>query len=162
MRMIGIRLPVRAGLFLFATTSRPVLGPAQPPVQWILGAFTPRVKRAGGEANHSSPYSAKVKNACSHTAAPPYVLTAWFLVKPRDNFTLPYLTFTSSMDNFASTITNYLNRNKDSNKSRKIAFHSWHSVSDRTDDEIWDNQNDDGETRVIFEFIRTCLNDLTL
>jgi hypothetical protein len=26
--------------FLFSTWSRPVLGPTQPPIQWVLGLFT--------------------------------------------------------------------------------------------------------------------------
>jgi hypothetical protein len=33
--------PGRAEHFLFSTSSRPVLGPTQPPIQWILGASFP-------------------------------------------------------------------------------------------------------------------------
>jgi len=34
------------GFFLFATTSRPALGPTQPPVQWVAGACS----YSGGKA----------------------------------------------------------------------------------------------------------------
>jgi hypothetical protein len=43
-------------MFLF-TTSRPALGPTQSPIQWVSG-----MKRQGREADHSSLYSAEVKN----------------------------------------------------------------------------------------------------
>jgi len=32
-------------IFLFATASRPALGPTQPPIQWVLGALSLGVKR---------------------------------------------------------------------------------------------------------------------
>jgi hypothetical protein len=43
--------------FVFATASRPAVGPAQP-----TGAFSPEVKRPVCEADHSPPSSAEVKN----------------------------------------------------------------------------------------------------
>jgi hypothetical protein len=49
------------GIFLFATASRPVLGPTQPPIQWVSGALSLGVKRPGREADHSPPSSAEVK-----------------------------------------------------------------------------------------------------
>jgi hypothetical protein len=39
--------PGRAKNFLFTTSSRPVLNPTQPPIQWIPGALSPGVKRRG-------------------------------------------------------------------------------------------------------------------
>jgi hypothetical protein len=48
--------------FFFSIVSRPVLGPTQPPVQWVLGALSPGVKQHGHEADHSLPSSAKIKN----------------------------------------------------------------------------------------------------
>jgi len=42
------------------------LGPTQPPIQWVPGALSPRIKRPGREANYSPPSSAEVKNAWSH------------------------------------------------------------------------------------------------
>jgi hypothetical protein len=49
------------GIFLFTTVSRTVLGLTQPPIQWVPGALSLGVKRPGGEADHSPPSSAKVK-----------------------------------------------------------------------------------------------------
>jgi hypothetical protein len=46
--------------------SRTVLGPIQPPIQWVLG-----VKQPGCEADHSPQWSAEVKNAWSYTSTPP-------------------------------------------------------------------------------------------
>jgi hypothetical protein len=42
---------------------RPALEPTQPPIQSVLGAPTPRVKRPGREADHSPPSTAEIKNA---------------------------------------------------------------------------------------------------
>jgi hypothetical protein len=70
------------------------LWPTQPPTQWIPGALSLGVKRPGGEANHSPPSSAEVKNAWSYTSTPQYVFMAWCLVKHRDNFTFYILHFT--------------------------------------------------------------------
>jgi hypothetical protein len=43
------------------TAFRTVLGPTQPPVQWVPGALYLGIKRLGREANHSPPASAEVK-----------------------------------------------------------------------------------------------------
>jgi hypothetical protein len=48
------------GIFLF-TASRTALGPTQPPIEWVPGAFSLGVKRPGREADHSPPSSAEVK-----------------------------------------------------------------------------------------------------
>jgi hypothetical protein len=56
-------------IFLFTIASRPVLGPIQPPIQWVPGALSLGVKQQGCEADHSPPSSAKVKNAWSYTSA---------------------------------------------------------------------------------------------
>jgi hypothetical protein len=47
-------------IFLFVTEST-VLGPTQPPIQWVPGALSLGVKRPGREANHSPPSDAEVK-----------------------------------------------------------------------------------------------------
>jgi hypothetical protein len=59
----GLRFDSRRGLgiFLFTTESRTVLGPTQPPIQWVPGSLSLRVKRQGREAEHSPPSSAEFK-----------------------------------------------------------------------------------------------------
>jgi hypothetical protein len=47
--------------------------------------------RPGGEADHSPPSSAEVKNAWSYTSTPQYVFMAWCLVKHSDNFSFTFL-----------------------------------------------------------------------
>jgi len=47
----------------------------------------------GCEADYSSPSSAKVKNVSSYTCTPPYVFMVQCLIKHRDSFTLPCLTY---------------------------------------------------------------------
>jgi hypothetical protein len=42
------------------TASRMALGPTQPPIQWMPGALSLRVKRPGREADHSPPSSTEV------------------------------------------------------------------------------------------------------
>jgi hypothetical protein len=54
--------------------SRTVLGPTQPPIQWVLGSLSPGVKRPRHEADHSPSTSAGVKNAWSYTSTPPICL----------------------------------------------------------------------------------------
>jgi hypothetical protein len=44
-RGVGVRVPV--GTFIFLTSSLQVLGPTQPPIQWVPGAFAPGVSRRG-------------------------------------------------------------------------------------------------------------------
>jgi hypothetical protein len=46
---------------LFTTMSRMALGPTQPPIQWVSGAFSLGAKRPEREADHSHPSSAEVK-----------------------------------------------------------------------------------------------------
>jgi hypothetical protein len=45
----------------FLTSSRPALGPTQPPIQWVLGALSPGIKQKWREADHSPPASVEVK-----------------------------------------------------------------------------------------------------
>jgi hypothetical protein len=64
--------PGRGKNFLFSTSFRPVLGPTQPPIQWVPWALSPWVKRYGREADHSPPASAAVKKILNYTSIPPY------------------------------------------------------------------------------------------
>jgi hypothetical protein len=58
--------------FLFTTSSRPALGSTQLPIQWVLGDFSPGVKRPGREADHSLPASVKVKKLWIYTSTLTY------------------------------------------------------------------------------------------
>jgi hypothetical protein len=58
--------------FLFSTSSRPALGPTQPPIQWVPGALSPGVKRPGREADHSPPAITEVKKVRFYTSTPSY------------------------------------------------------------------------------------------
>jgi hypothetical protein len=46
-RGIGVRVPIRAVFYVTSSSSRPVLGPTQPPIQWVPGDDFPRGKAAG-------------------------------------------------------------------------------------------------------------------
>jgi hypothetical protein len=75
---------IEKGFFsLFATASRPALGPTQFLVQWVLGVLSPEVKLPECENYHSSPASVMVKNAWSYTSTSSYVFMAWCLIKQR-------------------------------------------------------------------------------
>jgi len=82
------------GSFLFPTGSRMTLGPTQPPIQWVPGAFSLVVKRSGREADLSPPSSVEVKECmelylhCSSTSSwrgasvnNAYGFTACYLIK---------------------------------------------------------------------------------
>jgi hypothetical protein len=75
-RTTGVQFPAGAimRIFLFATVSRPIMGPIQPTIKWITGALSPGVKRPDRESNHSPPSRAEVKNAWSYTSTPPMCL----------------------------------------------------------------------------------------
>jgi hypothetical protein len=85
-RVFGVRFPAGAGIFL-DTISRPALGPTQPPIRWVLRALSLSIKRPGRESDHSH-LVPRSKNEWSYTSTPQYVFMAWWLVKPRDDFTL--------------------------------------------------------------------------
>jgi hypothetical protein len=67
-------------LFLFSIAVTPT--PLQPPIYWVLGALSMRVKQPMDEADHSPAFNVRVKNA-----AHPYVFMALCLINHRDNFT---------------------------------------------------------------------------
>jgi hypothetical protein len=57
--------------FTFTIASIPVLGPLQPPIQWIPGTFNQGLKRPGRKAGHSPPSRAEVKSAWIYTSILP-------------------------------------------------------------------------------------------
>jgi hypothetical protein len=64
--------PGRVKNFSFSTSSRPDLGPTQPPIQWVPPTLSPGVKLPGCETDHSSPSSAGVKKMWIYRATPPF------------------------------------------------------------------------------------------
>jgi hypothetical protein len=60
--VVGVRVQGRSKICFLSMSSRPILGPTQPPIQWVSGALSSGVKRPGHESDHSPPTSAEVKN----------------------------------------------------------------------------------------------------
>jgi hypothetical protein len=56
---------------LLATASTSALGPTQPPIQWIPGVLSLRIKRPGREADHSPPHIVETNNAWTETSTFP-------------------------------------------------------------------------------------------
>jgi hypothetical protein len=74
-------IPDGQRIFLFTAMSRPTLGPAQSPIQWVPGAVSLGLEELGSVADHLPPSSAEVKNVESCTTTPPYVFMVWCIVK---------------------------------------------------------------------------------
>jgi hypothetical protein len=68
--------PGRIKIFPFSTSSRKVLGPTEPPFKWVLGAFSPEVKRPERDVDHSPPTSAEFKKTWISTSTPPFFCVA--------------------------------------------------------------------------------------
>jgi hypothetical protein len=75
-REVRFRVSVESRIGNFSIPLRPALGPTQPPIQWVLGALSPGVKRQGREAGHSPPTSVEVKKTWIYTSTPTYVFMA--------------------------------------------------------------------------------------
>jgi hypothetical protein len=93
-------VPGRGKISFFSIASRLAIGPTHPPIQWVLGPLSPKVKWQGCKADHSTPTSAEVKNGEAIRPLPH--MSSWHspqLIKCRDNFTLltgkacPYFIF---------------------------------------------------------------------
>ena len=54
----------------FTHSSRPALGPTQPPIQWLLG-LSPRAKRPGRGVDHPSHLAMRLEKDYSYTTNPP-------------------------------------------------------------------------------------------
>jgi hypothetical protein len=70
-------------IFLFSFTSRPDLGPTQPPTQTLQKARSLGVKRPGLDTDHLSPSSSEFNNILT----PPYVFISRCLIKHWDCLT---------------------------------------------------------------------------
>jgi hypothetical protein len=70
-RRFRVKDPEKGIIFLPFTSSRPVLGSTQHPIQWVLG-----VKLPGHEAHHSLPNNAVVKNTWFYTYTSAYAFMA--------------------------------------------------------------------------------------
>jgi len=73
----SISVKARKVIFLFATASRPNLGPTQSPIQLVTKILYLGIKRSGCETDPSPPPSAEVKNAQNYTSTPPYIFMMW-------------------------------------------------------------------------------------
>jgi len=78
---VNIVTRVRDGRPAFHSQQSQTASGAHIAIQWALRALVPRLKQAGREADHSSPFYAEVKNAWNYTSTPPYVLMALCLFK---------------------------------------------------------------------------------
>jgi hypothetical protein len=72
-RGVGVPSLGRGKIFLLSILSRLILGPTQPPIQWVSEALFPRIQQLRHEADYLNPTSAKVKNIRLHTSIPPYI-----------------------------------------------------------------------------------------
>jgi hypothetical protein len=61
----------------FAKDSRPALESNQPPIQWVPGALSQKVKRQGLEADHSPPPPTSVEVKNSGTIPPLPFMSSW-------------------------------------------------------------------------------------
>jgi hypothetical protein len=68
--------PGRVKNFIFSTSSRPVMGATQPPIQWVPGCLSLGAKRPGLEAVPSSAVSAEVNKLWIYTSYPLYSFMA--------------------------------------------------------------------------------------
>jgi hypothetical protein len=72
---VGVRVPV--GATFLSSPLRPVLGPAQPPIQRVPAAISPGLKRRVREAHHSYPTSAVDKNIWIYSFSLPVTVAEW-------------------------------------------------------------------------------------
>jgi hypothetical protein len=69
------------GIFLFATASKPALGPTQPPIQWEPGALTSGGKRSRRELNTQLHPVLSLRICGALSPLSQYVFMTWYLMK---------------------------------------------------------------------------------
>jgi hypothetical protein len=100
------------------------LEPAQPPIQWVLGAVSLGVKWSGCEADHSPPSSAEVKEKVElylHYPNTPSWRDAQ--LKHRDNFTFTFKYDGIILDTDIDSSISYMKFLENFNKSEKFSVH---------------------------------------
>jgi hypothetical protein len=74
----GFDLRQRQRIFPLTSSSRPALGPTQPPVQWVSGALSPGVKRGRGVMLTAHPLLVpRLRKNRSCTSSPPSTFVAF-------------------------------------------------------------------------------------
>jgi hypothetical protein len=91
-RVLGFNSLRELEIFLFTTATRTALRPTQPPIQWVPGALSRRVKRPERKADHSPPSSAEVKECVELYLRSPIRLHGVVLSSKKHigNFTFTY------------------------------------------------------------------------
>ena len=97
----GFRIPAEV-IVLYSKTSRPALGPTQPPTQWVPGTFL-GLKQSKTDSDHSHACRPEF-NEWSHTPAPPIRL----YVVDKDKFTFFTLHTSLQLNLFTSFSPLYL------------------------------------------------------
>jgi hypothetical protein len=86
-REIGVESRRGLGIFLLTIASRPVLGPTQPPIEWVTGVISLATKRPGREADTHLHLVQTIRMGGAISPFPQCVFMAWYVVKYRVNFT---------------------------------------------------------------------------
>jgi hypothetical protein len=71
-----VRLPAGARGYLCSPTSRPALGPTQPPMSWVPRALSPGIKQPGRQDDHTASYNGGVENMWNYSSSPPHAKMA--------------------------------------------------------------------------------------
>jgi hypothetical protein len=113
--IISVRV---ATVILFATASRPTPRPTHPPIQWVQGAISPRIKRSEHEADHSPPSSTDlVQRLRMRGAIPPLPICLYGVVLSYARGQLKEkASFVSSFQNFLLKNVNQWNQSGGSSK----------------------------------------------
>jgi hypothetical protein len=73
----GVGVPSPGGVKnVFSSSSRPLLGPTQTRIQWVIGILSQGVKSRVHEVDSSPPTCAKVKKMWIYTSIPSYIFIA--------------------------------------------------------------------------------------